>query len=110
MAERQKSNHCKNLVLSTIASDAYDRLSKDLEQVVGVLGHSIIHENERAEWAFFPEEAVLSMIRILEDGSMVEVGVVGFDGMVGFQSLTDSPEQLYRGVVQNPGSLWRLPI
>ena len=61
-------------------------------------------------WAYFPEGSVVSIVRILGDGSMIEVGLVGFDGLVGIHSLAPSVEQSYRLIVQNPGAIWRLPL
>ena len=107
---RQESTRCKNVLLAALPDDEYQHLSGDLERVDTVLGDSIVRENERAEWAYFPEEAVLSMIRILEDGSMIEVGVIGFDGVVGIQALVEDSEQPFRVLVQNVGMVWRMPI
>jgi CRP-like cAMP-binding protein len=101
---------CKNLLLTALPDDEYQRLSGDLERVDAALGDSIIREYERAEWAYFPEEAVCSIIRILEDGAMIEVGVIGFDGVVGFQSLAEGVEQPYRVIVQHAGTLLRMPM
>jgi CRP-like cAMP-binding protein len=110
MLKRQESARCKNVLLAALPDNEYQRLSGDLERVDTVLGDSIVRENERAEWAYFPEEAVLSMIRMLEDGSMIEVGVIGFDGVFGIQDLAGDGEQPFRVLVQNVGPVWRMPI
>lgn len=110
MSRPQSSTPCKNLLLTALPDDEYQRLSGDLERVDTTLGESIVREYEPAEWAYFPEEAVCSIIRILEDGSMIEVGVIGFDGVVGFQSLAEDVEQPYRVIVQNVGTVLRMPI
>jgi CRP-like cAMP-binding protein len=49
-------------------------------------------------------------MRILADGSMIEVGLVGFDGFVGVHSLAPTAEQPYRLIVQNSGAMHRLPL
>jgi len=96
--------------LSALPDDEYQRLSSDLERVDAALGDSIVRENEPTEWAYFPDDAVLSMVRILEDGSMIEVGVIGFEGMVGIQAVAEDDLHPYRVIVQNAGTAWRLPI
>jgi CRP-like cAMP-binding protein len=106
---RQESTRSANHLLAALPADELHLLSNDLERVETVLGQSIARENENAEWVFFPDDAVMSMVRILEDGSMIEVGVVGFDGLVGLQTLTGKG-QPYRVVVQNAGATWRMPI
>ncbi len=110
MSKRQGSTRCRNVLLAGLPESEYQRLSGDLERVDTVLGDAIVRENERTEWAHFPEEAVLSMIRILEDGSMIEVGVIGFDGVVGIQDLAEDAEQPYRVLVQNVGTISRMPM
>jgi CRP-like cAMP-binding protein len=110
MAKLQKSIGSRNLLLSSLSDDDVQRLNGDLELIDGVLGDSPVRENERAEWAYFPEDAVMSIIRILEDGSMIEVGVIGFDGVVGIHSLAEDAQQPYRVIVQNAGQLWRMPM
>lgn len=109
MPKRQRTTRSTNRLLTALPADEFARLSGDLERMETVLGQSIARENENAEWVFFPDDAVMSMVRILEDGSMIEVGVVGFEGMVGIQTLTE-PDQPYRVVVQNAGATHRLPI
>jgi CRP-like cAMP-binding protein len=110
MSERRALSTTKNLLLAGLPEREYRHLNGDLERIDGVLGDSAALEYQRAEWAQFPEEAVMSMVRILEDGSMIEVGIVGFDGVVGFQSLAESAKQPYRVIVQHPGTVLRMPI
>jgi CRP-like cAMP-binding protein len=108
--KRQGSTRCRNLLLSALPDDEYRNLSRDLERVDAALGDPILRENDRVDWIYFPEEAVLSMVHILENGSMIEVGVIGFDGVAGSHALAEDGEQPYRLIVQNAGTAWRLPI
>jgi hypothetical protein len=50
------------------------------------------------------------VMRTLGDGSMIEVGLVGFEGFVGVHSLAPTAEQPYRLIVQNSGATYRLPL
>jgi len=109
MAERS-SNHVRNLLLAGLSDTMYRSLSRDLEPVDARVGDFVAREFEPTEWAYFPEGAVMSMIRILEDGSMIEVGVVGFEGVVGIHALAENAPQPYRVVVQHPGATLRMPI
>jgi CRP-like cAMP-binding protein len=109
MAERG-SPSLKNLLLASLHDGELQRLNGDLEPIDGRLGDFVGREYEPAEWAYFPEGSVMSMIRILEDGSMIEVGVVGFDGVVGIQALPENAQQPYRVIVQHPGAALRMPM
>ncbi len=110
MANRPALTRSRNALLSAIRGDQAKLLEADLEPVDLTLGETPLLEYEQTEWAIFPEEAVLSVVRILADGSMIEVGVIGYDGVMGIHSLTESAEQPYRVIVQNQGSARRLPI
>lgn len=53
---------------------------------------------------------MISVVRILGDGSMIEVGLVGFDGFLPVHSLAPTAEQPYRLIVQNSGAIRRLSL
>lgn len=110
MLKRLDSVRCRNLLLAALSDEEHERFNEELERVEGTLGDSLVLEYEHQEWAYFPETAVASIVRILTDGSMIEVGLIGFEGMVGIQSLAEEAEQPFRVVVQNPGALWRMPM
>jgi len=48
------------------------------------------------------------MMALLEDGSAAEVGLVGFDGMLGLPLLLGSDRAVTEGMVQAPGTFLRL--
>jgi CRP-like cAMP-binding protein len=110
LSKRVKSSRCRNLLLASLGDDEFERLKGDLERIEVVLGDTLLEQYERSPWAYFPEEAVMSMIRVLEDGSMIEVGVIGFEGLVGTHLIPESAEQPFEVTVQNPGSVWRMPL
>lgn len=63
----------------------------------------------RLDYAYFPTEAVVSLVGETEDGLTVEIGMVGREGFVGLSLLFGRPVQLYRAVVQHQGDAWRVP-
>jgi CRP-like cAMP-binding protein len=87
------------------------RLERAIERITLDYGQVLLDEGEKPVWAYFPENAVVSVVRILGDGSMIEVGLIGCDGFVGIHSLTEyDDEQPYRHIVQNSGDTFRLPL
>jgi CRP-like cAMP-binding protein len=111
MSSSPQSSRSRNLLLASLSDREYLRFKAELERLDVPLGESVIREWDESEWAFFPEEAVLSIVNVLGDGSMIEVGVIGYDGMVGINSLAEGvPYQPYRVIVQNPGTLLRMPM
>ncbi len=61
------------------------------------------------EYAYFPTDAVLSLVGGTADGLGVEIGMVGREGFVGLSMLFGRPIHLYRAMVQHQGHAWRLP-
>ena len=109
MAEERHAFARRNRLLAPLSVKEFARLDGALERVDMTVGEFVGREYTNAAWAYFPETCVLSMIRILQDGSMVEVGVVGYEGMAGVHSLDANAQQPYRIIVQHPGAAWRIP-
>jgi hypothetical protein len=69
--------------LGALSANCRKRLEPDLEFIRFPLGEILYHPNERIKYVYFPRLAAVSMVNIFEDGSMVEVGVVGREGVLG---------------------------
>ena len=99
-----------NRLLAALPQSEFRRLEGTLERITATNGEILLEAGGEAIWAYFPEESVVSVVRILSDGSMIEVGLVGFDGFIGVHSLAPTAEQPYRLIVQNSGAMRRLPL
>jgi CRP-like cAMP-binding protein len=62
----------------------------------------------QADYAYFPTNAVVSLLYIREDGASTEIAVVGREGVVGFDMLDNEPAAS-TAVVQCRGYAYRLP-
>ena len=63
----------------------------------------------KANYGYFLEEGVASVIASVEDGDTVEVGVIGIDGIVGLPILLGAGTGPGRTFVQIAGSGYRIP-
>ena len=99
-----------NRILAALPPGEFRRLEGTLERITAPSGQTLLEEGREPIWAYFPEDSVVSLARILGDGSMVEVGLVGFDGVVGIHLLVPATEQPFRLIVQNGGAMYRLPL
>jgi CRP-like cAMP-binding protein len=74
------------------------------------LSDVLIKADERSESIFFPHNgALVSIIRSTESGSMVEVGVIGGEGIFNVHTLlTDSPPTGSESLVQGEGRFSRV--
>jgi CRP-like cAMP-binding protein len=60
------------------------------------------------QWAYFLDTAVASILSVAEDGTSIEVSVVGDDGVVGIPIVLRTQGFPYKIIVQTPGMAWRM--
>lgn len=54
------------------------------------------------DYAYFPNKAMVSLISQLSDGSSVEVGITGYEGMIGISSVLGVDKSPHTAMVQIP--------
>jgi CRP-like cAMP-binding protein len=87
MSEIEKSRSLQNRILAAISREEYGRLEPHSKPCAFEQGDSIYGPNEPIEHAYFPLGGMASVLTTMQDGSMVEVGVVGKEGFLGFPPL-----------------------
>lgn len=90
----------KNLILNALPVEAYERMHPDLEQVKLVLGQIIYRVEEPIEYVYFPNNAMISVIANTFDGQCAEVGVIGYEGIVGIDVLMGSDSTTNENIIQ----------
>lgn len=75
----------KNRILASLPKSEIDRLAPHLLPVNVKLRAQLL--DGRADYAYFLEEGLASVVLTLADGATVEVGVIGIDGVVGLPIL-----------------------
>lgn len=98
----------RNDILRALLSSEYQHLRPRLEQVDLTFGDVVYGTHELIDHVYFPKTAVVAMIDTLEDGSTVEVGIIGHEGMVGINVFLGSLVTPDRALVQIPGSAMRM--
>jgi CRP-like cAMP-binding protein len=103
-----KASHVKNDILHALLNSEYKHLSPKLEQVDLKRGEIIYQADQRIDHVYFPETAVVAMIDTVEDGSTVEVGIIGHEGMVGINVFLGSLVTPDKAIVQISGTAMRM--
>ncbi len=89
-----------NRLLAALPEDEYLRLYPHLEPV-NLPQHEIIYDaGEKYEYAYFPSHSIISIVSILENGSTIEIGVVGNEGMIGIPIILDTSYTNYTAIVK----------
>lgn len=98
----------QNRLLAALPANEYQRLVPDLE-VVKLSIHEVLYEpNEPITHVYFPHQAVVSLVTSMEDGSTIEVGLVGSEGMVGIPVILGGNMTNNQAYVQIAGAAMRM--
>jgi CRP-like cAMP-binding protein len=97
-----------NRILNALPPEEYERLSVDLEPVSLPLGEVLCHPEEPITHVYFPNHGTVSLVSNFEDGSSVEVGMVGNEGMFGVCVFLGSISSPLEAIVQLPGDAFRM--
>jgi CRP-like cAMP-binding protein len=73
----------QNKILAALPSEEYERLLPHLTPVSLPLGESLYETEDRIRYVYFVNTGVVSLVTHLKEGSGVEVGLTGNEGMVG---------------------------
>lgn len=98
----------ENKILAALNSSASQRSPSQLERVSLTQGKVIYDPETEIEYVYFPETAVFSMLSTMRDGSTVEVGPVGDEGLVGLRIFLGADTSLDRVIVHVAGSAMRM--
>jgi CRP-like cAMP-binding protein len=104
----QKSLPIKNLILAGLPRKEYGRLLPDLEIVSLPPGKKLYKSGDAIEYVYFPGDGVVSLVTHMNDGTTIEVGLIGRDGMVGIPVLLGNDIAFEEAVVQIVGSAMRM--
>lgn len=81
------SNQPRNLLLSSLSSPIIEDVRAVSELVHFDMHESIIEPNSTINFVDFLESGVLSLMSVMEDGSNIELAMIGREGMIGLPLL-----------------------
>ena len=101
-------NDEQNMLLSMLPPDEYALLEQHLEPVEMHLHHLVAEANDRVRHLYFPQQGMMSVVTVMEDGTGIEAATVGREGVAGlpiFLGVETTPARL---IVQLRGSAKRI--
>mgnify|MGYP001825305103 CR=1 FL=1 len=72
-----------NLLLDALPESARKRLFPHLDSVPMPLGKVLYESGDTLEHVYFPKDAIVSLLYVMESGASAEISVVGNEGMIG---------------------------
>ena len=98
----------KNRLLAGLPEEEYERLLPHLEKVSLTYKQILYEPNETIEDVYFPNNGIISMLTIMEDGSAIEVGTIGNEAMAGIAVFLGGDRVPIQTFVQVPGDAMRM--
>jgi hypothetical protein len=99
-----------NRLLSTLSAQELSRIKQELVLVNWKADHILLEPMEPVRYVWFPETCVVSLSVALEQGVTCEAGMIGSDGVVGYEVFLGNDLALSRYVVQIAGMALQLPV
>jgi CRP-like cAMP-binding protein len=99
-----RSNH----LLAAMPPETLRRWCPQLQPVDMPIGMVVYEPGQAIQHVYFPLNALVSLLHVLEDGDMAEIAITGRDGVVGISCFMGGGAGSSRGVVQSAGRALRL--
>lgn len=94
----------RNRLLAALPPDEFERLRRHLEPVRFDQRQVLFEAEQPIRHVYFPETMVVSMVSILRDGTTIEVGTAGYEGMAGLPLFLGDDSSTVRAFAQIPGA------
>src|SRR5262245_26643018 len=108
MLQSKNIDLSKNRILAGLPVKESKRLLPHLEFVPLARQDILQNPGETLRYSYFPEDAIVSLLTAMQDGSTVEVGVIGCEGILGIQSFLGPRTLSNVAVVQVAGGSLRI--
>ena len=100
----------RNRLLASLPSEVLAGMLPKLNSVVLTLRQPIYNPDSPIEAVYFPESGMFSLVSNLADGMQAEVGIIGFEGMLGVSLLSGIDTPFTESLVQMPGTALRMTV
>src|SRR5258708_1551513 len=108
MARSLHDRGTSNRLLLALPPSFYDRL-RPLLPTVELGRHQTVHNfNRPITHVYFVERGLVSLVKTMQDGRMIEVGAVGIEGMVGANTILGMRNAVFDCIVHIPGTARRM--
>jgi CRP-like cAMP-binding protein len=98
----------QNNLLEALTADEHERLIPHLECVPMSLGDVLYEPGDQMRYIYFPTTCIVSLLYVMEDGASAEIGVVGYEGIIGVALFMGGGSMPNRAIVQSQGYAYRL--
>lgn len=97
-----------NQLIEMLPGAAKNRLLAECERVPLRLSERLDEPDQASNHVYFPVDAFVSLVALIDGHPGLELGMVGREGMVGVQLVLGVNPAPLRALVQGPGCAWRM--
>jgi CRP-like cAMP-binding protein len=97
-----------NRVLAAVSRQAYRQMESGLVPVELVYGEVLYEPNGSIDYVYFPVDSLVSLLTAVDRQRILEVGMVGNEGMVGMPMALGIGVSAVRALVQGSGTALRM--
>jgi CRP-like cAMP-binding protein len=98
----------RNHLLAALPCEEYERLLPRLESVPLTFMGVLYEGGEPIRHVYFPDDGLISLLIVMGDETVREIGVVGNEGMLGVAVALGMKTTTTRALIQMPGSAMRM--
>jgi len=108
LSEKASRPSAANTLLAALPHTAYQRLRIQLTPVPLKLGEVLYEPGRSIRYVYFPTDCVICVLTTVEGQKPVEVGLIGYEGMLGVSVALGVGDSFVRAVVQSSGNALRI--
>jgi CRP-like cAMP-binding protein len=98
----------QNHLLDAMPRETQDRLFPHMKLVDLPLGKVLYESGDALHNVYFPTNAIVSLLYVMESGASAEISVVGNEGLIGIAVFMGGESTPSRAIVQSAGSAFSL--
>lgn len=99
-----------NQVLAQLPKAAQDAIAANAREEKLTAWQTLRDEHEPISHVYFPIDGIISVVSLMEDGSIAESYTAGRDGMAGSEVLWADDRPIFRAMGQVPGLMYSIDV
>lgn len=100
----------RNRILAALPAAEFALLAQDLTRIDLHLGETLHRAGDTIEQIYFPEIGFISALGVLADGSPLEIGLIGAEGVAGVSVVLGATTSYSETMCQTGGAAHRIPV
>jgi len=105
----EHNNHARtNSILNALSDTELDKIASKLRPFQLEVGKVLYEPDDEIDYVYFPTSGVISLLAAFADGTTVEAGVIGTEGMAGTPVVLGARSTPHQALVQIKGQALRM--